>query len=251
MKDNREFLKTYWWEDVFFTDLKTEKQRKIPHPPLQKEYPKDAELIDLVNPEEFTLGDQSLIDLIGSRVSRRKFTNESLSLEELSFLLWATQGVNKITRQGSATQRTVPSGGSRHPFETYLAVFLVDGLKQGLYRYLALEHKLYLVDEIENLGKKLGKACMNQRFVGKCAVTFIWTAIPYRTEWSYDKVSHKIIAQDSGHMCQNLYLAAEAIGAGTCAIGAFHQDETDSLIGVDGEEEFTVYIAPVGKVSSS
>ena len=102
-----------------------------------------------------------------------------------------------------------------------------------------------------DLAKKLGEACMKQIFVRKSAVTFIWTTIPYRTEWRYDKVSHKIIAQDAGHMCQNLYLAAGAIGAGTCAIGAYYQNEVDELIGVDGQDEFTVYIAPVGKLETT
>jgi SagB-type dehydrogenase family enzyme len=79
------------------------------------------------------------------------------------------------------------------------------------------------------------------------AVTFIWTVIPYRTEWRYSILSPKIIAQDSGHVCQNLYLACEAIGAGTCAIGAYDQDKMDRAIRVDGKEEFAIYVAPVGK----
>jgi SagB-type dehydrogenase family enzyme len=127
-------------------------------------------------------------------------------------------------------------------------VFNVEGLALGLYRYLALEHKLVFLRQEANLAEKLSKACMKQKFVGKGALTFIWTTIPYRTEWSYDKVSHKIIAQDAGHMCQNLYLAVGAIEAGSCAIGAYHQDQIDALIGVDGKDEFTVYIAPVGKL---
>ena len=61
-------------------------------------------------------------------------------------------------------------------------------------------------------------------------------------------LSAKVIAQDSGHLCQNLYLACEAIGAGTCAIGAYDQDKIDPVLGVDGEDEFTIYVAPVGKV---
>ncbi len=79
-------------------------------------------------------------------------------------------------------------------------------------------------------------------------MTFIWTVIPYRTEWRYSMLSPKIIAQDSGHLCQNLYLASEAIGAGTCAIGAYDQSKIDPILGVDGEEEFTIYMAPVGKI---
>jgi len=79
-------------------------------------------------------------------------------------------------------------------------------------------------------------------------VVFIWTALPYRAEWRYANEAHKSIAQASGHVGQNLYLASEAIGVGTCAITAYAQKAMDALVDVDGEQEFTVYVAPVGKV---
>ena len=94
---------------------------------------------------------------------------------------------------------------------------------------------------------KLIAACHKQKFAGESAVTFVWTAIPYRTEWRYVLNAPKLIAQDSGHLCQNLYLAVEAINAGTCGIGAYIQEEMDKIIGVDGENELVVYLAPVGK----
>ena len=75
----------------------------------------------------------------------------------------------------------------------------------------------------DQLPEKVADACYGQAFVGKAAVVFIWTVIPYRTEWRYGPVSHKVIAMDAGHLCQNLYIAAESIGCGTCAIGAYNQ----------------------------
>jgi SagB-type dehydrogenase family enzyme len=69
-----------------------------------------------------------------------------------------------------------------------------------------------------------------------------------RTEWRYAEASCKVIALYVGHLCQNLYLACEAIGAGTCVIAAYNQQLCDELVGVDGSEEFGVYLAPVGKV---
>jgi SagB-type dehydrogenase family enzyme len=93
-------------------------------------------------------------------------------------------------------------------------------------------------------------AAHGQRFAGEAAVTFIWTALPSRTEWRYAEASYKVIALDAGHVCQNLYLACEAIGAGTCAIAAYNQDLADRLVDVDGDEEFVVYLAPVGKVAA-
>jgi SagB-type dehydrogenase family enzyme len=102
----------------------------------------------------------------------------------------------------------------------------------------------------DNLTEKIHEAS-NEGYVKGSAVTFIWTVIPYRTEWRYSILSPKIIAQDSGHMCQNLYLACEAIGAGTCAIGAYDQEKMGRAIRVDGKEEFAVYVAPVGKPTST
>jgi SagB-type dehydrogenase family enzyme len=166
-------------------------------------------------------------------------------------LLWATQGASRVVEGPGGrivrTLRTAPSGGARHPFETYLLVNRVEGLDPGLYRYLPLDHKLVLLSTSADLTDRVHEASRRQ-FVKESAVTFIWTAIPYRTEWRYAMLSPKIIAQDSGHLCQNLYLASEAIGAGTCAIGAYDQAKIDPILGVDGEEEFTIYMAPVGRV---
>lgn len=250
MDEGRQFLKTHIYENLFYSGKKfqTDQLAGIPHPPLQKDYPERAVLVDLVAPENLKIGKMPLIEAIRKRRSRREYTDIPLSLEELSFLVWAAQGVHEVWRQGIATRRTVPSGGSRHPFETYIAAINVEGLESGLYRYLPLEHKLCLISADESLPERLAAGCMGQRFVATSAATFIWTAIPYRTEWRYGKASHKIIAIDAGHMCQNLYLACESINAGTCAIGAYFQDKMDGLLGVDGKEEFTIYIAPVGKI---
>lgn len=191
-----------------------------------------------------------LIEAINRRKSHRRYTTEGLSLEELSFLLWAAQGVQEITKKKDATRRTVPSGGSRHPFELYLAVNRVQGLEAGIYRYLPLDHKLCFLRPDPELKSKLSRACRKQAFVGKGAVVFIWTTIPYRAEWRYSIVAHKLIALDAGHSCQNLYLAGTAVGAGVCAIGAYNQKELDALLKVDGKEEFTIYAGVVGKVTS-
>ena len=246
LEPGRKFLKSDRWEEL--DQAGTDQRRKVPAPPVQKPYPDAAQLIDLPAPETLTLGQMPLAEAMRRRRSRRKFTVEALTLAELSFLLWATQGVSQMTANNKATLRTVPSGGARHPFETYLSANRVTGLEQGLYRYLALEHKLYLLRTDPDMARQIGEACNGQGFVGHCAATFMWTVIPYRTEWRYSVVSHKVIALDAGHVCQNLYLACEALGAGTCAVGAYDQNKLDAFLGVDGQDEFAIYVAPVGKV---
>ncbi len=227
--------------------METGQKKKLPPLPVQKPYPPDARLFDLVNPENLALGTMPLIEAIRRRRTHRKYSAEPLTLEELSFLLWATQGLSTVVEETQASKRTVPSGGGRHAFETYLLVNRVAGLPPALYRYLPVEHKLCFVRDDAGLVDRLNEG-LRRQYVHDSAVVFVWTAIPYRTEWRYGQLSHKLIALDAGHVCQNLYLAAGAIGAGTCAIDAYDQDKLDAALGVDGRDELAVYAATLGKL---
>ncbi len=225
----------------------TDQNRGIETPPIEKPPKEGAVLIDLQGKDDWQrIPEKDLTMAIGDRKSRRGYKNESLTLEELTYLLWCTQGVRGNASYGSAF-RTVPSAGCRHAFETYLAVLNIDGLKPGIYRYLPMSHQLIFEFAVEMLPEKMVTASLGQPYPGKAPVTFIWAAIPYRMEWRYGLAAHKVIAIDAGHVCQNLYLACETIGAGTCAIAAYDQEEMDELLNLDGEAEFTVYLAPVGK----
>jgi SagB-type dehydrogenase family enzyme len=188
-----------------------------------------------------------LSSAIKNRKSHRKFLQVSLSIKEISYLLWATQGIRK--KAGGTVLRTVPSAGNRHAIETYLLIIDVEGLEPGIYRYLPLEHQLVFESSEDDLPEKIADATLGQYFIGTAPVVFVWTTIPYRMEWRYSLAAHKVIAIDAGHICQNLYLACEAIKAGTCAVAAYHQGLMDELIGIDGEDEFTIYLAPVGRIS--
>jgi len=218
-----------------------------PPPPVQKPVPEGATLLALPRREEWRLPPCELADAIARRQSHRRFAPDALSIDELAFLLWSTQGVRASLHE-AAVLRTVPSAGCRHPFETYLAVLNVATLAPGIFRYLPLDHALVPEHSPDHLPARLTAAARGQRFAADAAVTFIWTALPRRSEWRYAEASYKVIALDAGHVCQNLYLACEAIGAGTCAIAAYNQDLADELVGADGAEEFVVYLSPVGRV---
>ena len=241
---DRSFLRSDRWDE--WQETETDQRQKIPSPPMQEPYPEDATLIPLPDPEDLTIGGMPVREAIAARKSHRKYTEEPLSLQELAFLLWATQGVQRIANH--RMNRTVPSAGARHPFETYLVVNRVEGLTPGLYRYLSIEHSLCPLPAAPQLASQVNEACREQ-YVVQSAVTFIWTAIPYRTEWRYDDLSPKLIALDAGHVCQNLYLACTAIDAGACAIGAYNQEALDAILGLDGYNELAVYIATTGKVA--
>lgn len=243
---NRGLMKQLDWEEML-TIAEPDQRKGVPPPSPQKPYPEDATLIELVRPENMTLGKIPLIGAIIQRRSRRNYTEESLSIQELSFLLWSTQGVQQVLNRGR-TMRTVPAGGALHPFETYLIVSRVEGLQPGVYRYLALEHRLFFLSRGGSGLSERVKEAIPGEFVSNAAVLFIWAAIPYRKEWRYSIIAFKDILIDARHVCQNLYLSCEAVGAGTCAILSYDQKKTDAIIGVDGKDEFTLYIASVGKV---
>jgi SagB-type dehydrogenase family enzyme len=243
----RYFLTDRIREEVNFY-LTPQSQGEMP-PPVQKSAPSDATVIHIPGRDSWDIPACDLQSAIANRQSHRKFSGDALTLNELSFLLWATQGVRKVLHE-AAVLRTIPSAGCRHPFETYLAVLRVEGLELGIYRYLPLDNALAFLKSVPHLQAHLAAATHGQSFAGQAAVTFIWTAIPARTEWRYAEASYKIMAVDAGHVCQNLYLACEAIKSGTCAIAAYNQTLADELVDVDGDEEFVVYIAPVGKVIS-
>ncbi len=247
MKENRKFLQFFDNEDYEKEVPESDEQKKIPPPPFERPYPKDAILIDLVSPEDFKIGKTPLLNIVNNRKSRRKYTDDLLTLEELSFLLWCTQGLKKELKSGLGVRRTVPSSGAKSPFETYLVINRVKGLDPGLYRYISFSHKLLFIKEIKDVEKTIGELSYNQKFVGKAPVIFYWTAVPYRTEWRYTVLAHKFIAIDLGLLCQSLYMACEAIKLGTCAIGYYEQNKVDKLLELDTKDEFVVLVHPVGK----
>ncbi|MCP1715194.1 SagB-type dehydrogenase family enzyme [Methanocalculus alkaliphilus] len=224
----------------------SDQQRGVTPPPLEKPYQDDGTAIALPSPESIRVPSSDLREAIEMRSSVRTYTRDPLTIEELAYLLWATQGVTGIV-DPFYTKRNVPSAGGRHSFETYLLINRVDGIAPGLYRYLAFSHRLAPVDIRPGIADSVMNACLGQPFVRSSAVTFIWSCIVYRMSWRYSERAYRLVHLDAGHVCQNLYLAGEQIGCGTCAIGAFDDELMVGLIHADGVEEFVIYAATVGK----
>lgn len=240
---NREFMKSTFAEEGYETD----QQKQLPQPPLTKAAIGNDTI--KLNKEFLSLKIESdYLKLVQERKSHRVYKKESITLDQLSFLLWTTQGVKEIRGNNYATVRTVPSAGARHAFETYLAALNVDGLQKGIYHYLPLEHSLEFITAVDNIENKVSDSLCEQKFAAKSAVVFYYSAVPYRSEWRYLVESHKLMLIDAGHVMQNLYLSCGAIGCGTCAIAAFNQKSADNLLKLDGEDEYVIYAAPVGAV---
>lgn len=238
----REFM-----ERTKFEHLEPSDQMKgVPHPPLVVSCP-PTQVIELPDPAGIKTAPVDLRFAIEERRSIRQYTRTPLTLDELSFLLWCTQGVRENV-QGQFTFRNVPSAGARHALETFVLANHVEGLHPGLYLYCALDHRLAEVTLDPDIGNAISAACIHQQGVVRGAATFIWTAVAYRMTWRYGERGYRYLHLDAGHVCQNLYLAARAVDCGVCAIGAFHDDVLNALLGIDGTGQFVVYLATLGKV---
>ena len=223
----------------------SDQQKGVSPPPLDR--PSSGTVEELHLPKVCSdLGDIPLNRAMDCRKSLRGYSSEPLTMDEVSYLLWYTQGVKK-TIPGKCTFRTVPSAGARHPFDTYILVNNATGMDAGLWHYMALEHRLAKKKGTPAIAGEMEKATLGQGLVVSSAATFIWVAVPYRTTWRYGERGYRYIYLDVGHVCQNLYLCAEAIGGGACAIGAFDDDQVNRILGLDGEEEYAIYLATVGK----
>lgn len=242
-KMEREFMKSRFKDDVV-----SDQNKEMKQPALTKEFDEEAIIINLPKANKNILSKKEVHQCINDRQSNRKYIDCLISIDELSYLLWASQGVKEVKGDNYATLRTVPSAGARHPFETYLAVDRVEGLRKGIYRYLPMENQLLFMYEDDEIAEKIQEGTLGQKFAATAAVSFIWTCIPYRGEWRYDYRAHKVMLLDAGHLCQNLYTACEALGLGTCAIASYDQELMDEMTKVDGEDEFVVYMSPVGRV---
>ena len=177
------------------------------------------------------------------RRSTREFLSRAISLETLARLVWSVAGIRE-EKWGFAF-RVVPSAGALYPIETYLMVNRVEGLTRGIYHLYVPTFSLELVRE-GDFSRDLTAAALGQEMVASGAVTFLWTAVIDRCRIKYGERAFRYIYLDAGHMGQNLYLAATALGLGCCTIGAFFDDEVNAILEVDGLEETVLYLGAVG-----
>lgn len=188
-KENRAFMKSSFLED---TDIvaTADIAKGIPQPLIEKLYPPDAYTISLPEVNRATAPKVDLFECMAIRCSRRVYTGEDLSLPELAFLLWCTQGIKQIIpgykkymKDGKNTLRPVPSGGAIHPYETYLAINHVEGVEPGVWRYLPLSHQLLRLRAEQKLEKELpaifSNPSQNQHYVSRAAVVFFWVCTPF------------------------------------------------------------------------
>lgn len=187
-------------------------------------------------------GSVSLEEAIKGRRSRRSFRARPLTLSQISQLLWAAQAVT----EDGGFKRAAPSAGATYPLDVYLVVGekKVDGLQAGVYHYLVHEHALRFLTR-GDIRKDLAEACLGQMFIASAPIILTITAEYARTTGRYGERGIRYVHMEVGHVGQNIYLQAEALGLGTVAIGAFYDQAVSRVLHLPGGHE-PLYIMPVG-----
>jgi len=247
IENNRNFMKC----PSFLEAMKESDQSKnVTPPPHGKEI--TTELISLQN-AKCPVTEASYLKILDIRRSVRNYDADAMMTQsQLAFLLHSAQGIQEYRGNNeTATLRPVPSGGARHPFETYVAVKNVEGLESGIYYYapvanvgekkVSLTYMRALPDEAQ-----VSLMLMGQAWAAKAQAIVFLTCVPYRSEWRYVELSHRVVLIDLGHVGQNLMLSAASMGLGSCCMAAYDQALCDEALNVDGTDEYTVYAVAVG-----
>ncbi|MBA7526111.1 Microcin B17-processing protein McbC [subsurface metagenome] len=191
-------------------------------------------------PEPSYTSNVSVEEALSKRRSIRAYSGESLTVEEVSQLLWAAQG---ITSPGGG--RTAPSAGALYPLELYLVVGDVEGIDKGVYRYRPEEHDLEKVKD-GDVRAELAEAALGQECVKDAAIDIVFTAVYERTTWKYGERGIRYVHIEAGHAAQNVYLQAVSLDLVTVVIGAFIDSEVKEIMNMQ-EQETPLYIMPVGR----
>jgi len=201
--------------------------------------PSIPEVINLPQPRLDS--EVSIEETLLRRRSIRDYSPEALTIEEVSQLLWAAQGITD-----PRGFRTAPSAGALYPLEVYLVVGKVRGLSPGVYHYEPKGHRIIKVID-GDLRKRLASAALGQAWVKEGAISLVFTAVYHRTTRKYGDRGIRYVHMEVGHAAQNVYLQAVALGLGTVVVGAFFDEEVKEMLLLPPEEQ-PLYVMPVGKL---
>jgi SagB-type dehydrogenase family enzyme len=209
-------------------------------PTLYKDYPAAAKVeLPSFEPSQPMALDQAL----RQRKSIRDFQDRPISLGQLSYLLWASSGIQRV--EDGYEFRTAPSAGALYPIETYVVAHNVKALEPGVYHYGIKAHQLEQLQQ-RDFRRPIAAAALGQPTCATAAAVFVWSAIFKRCKWKYGQRAYRYIYLDAGHIAENLALAAVSINLGTCEIGALFDDHVNAIVGIDGIEESVICMAVLG-----
>ena len=201
---------------------------------------KDAPRTKLPPPVEVSM---TVDEAINQRASVRSFADQAMSLEQLSRLLLSAGGITH--KRGDWEMRAAPSGGALYPMEIYVVAMNVDGLPDGLYHFRVSDSSLEQV-RLGDFGERVRRVANDQASVGSSPVTLMMTARFDRSTHKYGDRGYRYTYIETGAICQNVYLAATSMGMGTVAVGAFNDESANDFLDIDGLNEATLLMMPVG-----
>ena len=189
-------------------------------------------------PGAAAVGKMSVEEAIGKRRSVRRFADKALTIEQISQLAWAAQG---ITEPGRGL-RAAPSAGATYPLEMYVVK------KDGVFRYLPQGHALEQLSNQDRRGD-LAQAALGQGSVRNAPVSFVFAAVYQRTRSRYGDRAERYVHMEAGHAAENIHLQAVALGLGSVPVGAFDDGEVGKVLGLP-DDQAAIYIIPVGHPAS-
>lgn len=229
------------------SDHVSDQEAGIPMPSRVKENMTEN-IIDLPTFDSTLLADNDFLSVAGRRKTHRVFTEEKITLKQLSYMLWCTQGMREVPENAVRSSRTVAGGGGRHEFEMYMIVQHAEDIKPGIYHYLPRSHQIEFIKEDDILRDLIVAACGNQKWTAAASVVFVLTAVAYRMEWRYGVYSHPLILMDAGHVSENMYLAATSLDLGCCAVARIGMESVNAIFRLDSDEEIPVMAFAIGTI---
>jgi SagB-type dehydrogenase family enzyme len=229
------------WSKPSYLGLLAKSVRVGPQPALYKTY---ASAPTVALPRTAPLAGTGLSDVIDRRRSVRDYGSRPLKLDELASVLHVSAGITD-KRDPTWAFRAAPSSGALYPIELYLAVFNVERVAPGIYHYGVQQHALEQL-RLGDFRQQAFSAALSQEMVLHASAMIVFTGLFSRVQWKYVDRSYRYMLLEAGHMGENAYLAATALGIGICGMGAFLDDDVNQLIGADGRDEGAVYLMAVG-----
>jgi SagB-type dehydrogenase family enzyme len=187
-------------------------------------------------------------NLVLRRRSLREFAEAPIPLNDLTSIIFNAYGLTATISLSFGVEqklRGVPSGGALYPLELYAVAFRVDGLPSGVYHYNVEAHSLELLREGQ-FDAEFGRAVFYEDMFKTVSAAFVITGVPKRSAFKYGERAYRFINLEAGHVGQNICMTATALGIGCLMVGGFYDDDIDSLVGIDGLNELSLYTAAVG-----
>lgn len=199
-------------------------------------------------PKQFPPMTRSLEDILMNRRSEHRFSGQPARLDELARLLLLGDGiVSRMTSDDGAEflLRTAPSGGGLYPIETFCIAFQVQGLAPGAYFYNTQKHRLEQL-AAGDFRPRFADATNLKTEVDNASFCIALSAVLPRSSFKYGQRAYRFVLLEAGHIAQNVLLAAEGLGLGALPVGGFFDDDINTVLHLDGCQEFVVYLVLVG-----